>query len=143
MQKVFVLLSALLLGSAAFANDSIVVKKDPRLDVLTARQTAMNKRTSIMTSSGQYKGFRVQVISTRDRNRAINVKAQLLTRYPGEKTYAVYQSPYFKVRIGNFIDKEDAEDFRKTLSRYFKEGVFVVPDIIEYTPSEEDELFMD
>lgn len=125
------------------AQDSIVVKKDPRLDILTARQTAHNKRLSMMTSNGQYKGFRVQVVSTRDRTKALDVKAQLLTRFPEEKSYTVFQSPYFRIRIGNFINKEDAEAFRKILSRHYPQGVFVVPDVIEYTPPEEDELFIE
>lgn len=143
MQKLIVLLIAMFSLASVFANDTIVVNKDPRLDVLTSRQSAMNKRNSMMTSGGQYKGYRVQVVSTRDRNKAINVKSQLLTRYPEEKTYTVFQSPYFKVRIGNFIKKEDAEAFRKSMAKLFPEGVFVVPDVIEYTPSEEDELFID
>lgn len=123
--------------------DSIIVKKDPRLDVLSARQAALNKRNSLMTSNGQYKGFRVQVLSTRERTKAFDLKSQLLSRYPEEKTYTVFQSPYFKVRIGNFIKKEDAEAFRKQLAKAYPEGTFVVPDVIEFTPSEEEELFID
>jgi hypothetical protein len=143
MHKLFILFIALITVVSTSAQDSIVVKKDPRLDVLTSKQAAANKRNSMMTSSGQYKGFRVQVMSTRDRTKAVNTKAELLTRYPEEKSYTVYQSPYFKVRIGNFIKKEDAEAFRKVLSRFYPEGVFVVPDVIDYTPPEEEELIID
>jgi len=139
---VFVLLAIIIVVTAS-AQDSITVKKDPRLDVLTAKQAAANKRNSMMTSNGQYKGFRVQVMSTRDRTKAMSTKSDLLTRYPEEKSYTVYQSPYFKVRIGNFIKKEDAEAFRKILSRSYPEGVFVVPDIIDYTPPEEDDMIID
>ncbi|HEX6914076.1 MAG TPA: SPOR domain-containing protein [Chitinophagaceae bacterium] len=143
MYRLILLFTGVIFGFAASASDSIIVKKDPRLDVLTARQSAINKRTSIMTSNGQYKGFRVQVLSTRDRSRAFDVKAQLLSRFPEEKTYTLYQSPYFKVRIGNFLKKEDAEAFRKSLSRLFPDGAYVVPDVIEYTPTEEEELFLE
>lgn len=120
------------------AQDSIVVKKDPRLDVLTSKQAAINKRTAMMTSNGQYKGFRVQVLSTTDRTKAMDLKSQLLSRFPDEKTYTVFQSPYFKIRIGNFIKKEDAEAFRKQLSKIYPDGTFVVPDVIEYTPPEDE-----
>lgn len=141
MRQFFVLIITCFFSIAVTAQDSIVVKKDPRLDVLTAKQAAINKRTSMMTSNGQYKGFRVQVLSTRDRVKALNTKADLLARFPEEKTYTVFQSPYFKIRIGNFIKKEDADAFRKTLSKLFPEGAFVVPDVIEYTPPEEgDEI---
>lgn len=143
MHKLFILFIALLTVVAASAQDSIIVKKDPRLDVLTSKQAAANKRNSMMTSNGQYKGFRVQVLSTRDRVKAMNTKADLLTRYPEEKTYALYQSPYFKVRIGNFIKKEDADAFRKSISRLYPEGVFVVPDVVDYTPPEDEEIIID
>ncbi len=126
------------------AQDTIVVKKDPRLDVLTSKQAALNKRNSLMTSSGQYKGYRVQVISTRDRNKAFDIKSDLLSRFPEEKSYTLFQSPYFRVRIGNFIDRKDADDFRKLLSKYYQEGgVYVVADVIDYTPPEDEELFID
>lgn len=143
MQRLFIFFIACCFAAPASAQDSIVVKKDPRLDVLTSKQAAANKRNSMMTSDGKYKGFRVQVISTRDRAKALNTKAELLTRFPDEKAYTIYQSPYFKVRIGNFITKEDAETFRKSLTRLYPQGVFVVPDIIEYTPPAEEDIIMD
>ncbi len=143
MHKLFTFLIASFIVFAASAQDSIVVKKDPRLDVLTAKQAALNKRNALLTSSGQYKGYRVQVISTRERAKALEIKADLLTRFPEEKSYTVFQSPYFRVRIGNFIDKKEADEFRKQLSRYYKEGMYVVADVIDYTPPEDEELFID
>ncbi|MDZ4070498.1 MAG: SPOR domain-containing protein [Sediminibacterium sp.] len=120
------------------ASDSIIVRKDPRLDLLTAKQAQINKRSAMMTSSGQYKGYRIQVISTNSRDRALSIKTELLSRFPDHKTYTSYQSPLFKVRIGNFIRKEDAEQFRKTLSRFYPQGVYVVEDVIEYNAVEEE-----
>lgn len=132
--------SFVLAGLWTKASDSIIVKKDPRLDILTAKQALINKRTSMLTSSGQYKGFRVQVISTRRREDAFNTKTMLLTNFPEQKTYVMYQSPNFKVRIGNFIKKGDADNFRKELARFFPQGVYIVDDAIEYTLPEEDIL---
>jgi hypothetical protein len=143
MRKFLILAACAFIASSATASDSIVVKKDVRLDILTAKQSSINKRTSMMTSNGQYKGFRIQVISTRDRTKAFDIKAQLLSRFPEEKTYALFQSPYFKIRIGNFIKKEDAENFRKSLRKLFPDGLFIVADVIEYTPPEEEDLFID
>jgi hypothetical protein len=94
----------------------------------------------MLTSSGQYKGFRLQVISTNDREKAFGIKSDLMNRYPEEKAYVMFQSPYFKVRIGNFIKREDANKFRKNLNKLFPQGVFVVEDAIEYTPPPDEEL---
>ena len=125
---------------AADAQDSITVSKDPRLDILTVKQAQINKRTAMMTSSGLYKGFRIQVISTSNRDQAFRIKSELLSRFPDQKSYTMYQSPYFKVRVGNFIKREDAEKFRKLLNKYYPQGVYVVEDAIEYTFSEEEDI---
>lgn len=126
--------------ATCFANDTIIVRKDARLDVLTAKQILVNKRSAMLTSSGQYKGFRIQIISTNDREKAFGIKADLLNKFPEEKVYVMFQSPYFKVRFGNFLKREDAEKMRKPLNKLFPQGVFIVEDAIEYTPPPDDEL---
>ncbi len=130
----------LLLFSAMelWAADTIVVRKDNRLDLLTAKQAQLNKRTAMLTSDGQYKGYRLQVISTNSRDQAFRIKTELLSRFPDHKTYTSYQSPLFKVRIGNFVRREDAEQFRKLLNRFYPKGVYVVEDVIEYNLAEDE-----
>jgi len=58
--------------------------------------------------------------------------------FPSQQTYVVYQSPYFKVRVGNFLHKSDAESFKNILSRSYKQNAYVVEDVIEYTPKENE-----
>lgn len=128
----------LLSSHMARAADTIVVKKDARLDLLTAKQAQINKRTAMLTSSGQYKGYRVQVISTNSRDQALRMKTELMSRFPDQKTYTSYQSPLFKVRIGNFVRKEEAEQFRKMLTRLYPQGVYVVEDLIEYNAADDE-----
>ncbi len=127
-------------AGVASANDSVVVKKDARLDLLTAKQIAMNKRLSMMTPNGMYKGFRIQVISTSRRDDAFKVRADLISQFPDQKTYVVFQSPSFKVRIGNFLKKEEAEKLKAQLNKLYPNGVYIVDDGIEYTLKEEDEI---
>lgn len=141
MKPLSFLLALLCSGMQLFAQDSIVVHKDLRLDILTAKQAAVNKLTSKMTNSGMFRGYRLQVISTRSREQAFQVKAELIRRFPEHKTYATFQSPYFKIRIGNFIDKASAEELKKMMSPQYPQGVYVVEDVVEYTPpAEEEEL---
>jgi hypothetical protein len=125
---------------ALASNDTIIVHKDARLDVLTQKQIALNKRAAMMTGNGQYKGFRIQVISTGNREDAIKVKTELLTRFPDQKNYMVFQSPSFKVRIGNFLKREDAEAFRKQLVDLYPQGGYIVEDVIDYAPKSEEEI---
>jgi len=120
------------------AGDTIIVHKDARLDMFTEKQVAINKVTSRMTSNGLFKGYRLQVMNTRSRDDAFKIKTDLLENFPSQKVYILYQSPYFKVRVGNFVNRDDAEDLKKQLSYFIKQPVYVVEDAIEYIPSADE-----
>jgi len=122
------------------ANDTVIVVKDARLDMLSSKQAQINRRSAMMTSGGQYKGFRIQVLSSSNRDNAQKMKTDLMNKFPDYKSYILFQSPNFKVRIGNFLNREEAEKLRKLLNKYFPQGVYIVEDTIEYYPKL-DELF--
>lgn len=140
MKNIFFIVLFIGLAKISFAaGDTIIITKDARLDILTQKEIQQNKRSVMLTSSGQYKGFRVQAISTLNREQAFKLKADLLANFPDEKSYVLFQAPYFKVRIGNFINRDDADKFRTKLNKFFQKNMYVVEDVIEYTPQEEDE----
>lgn len=136
MYMIRVLLIAILIFSATqlFANcaDTIIVYKDARMDTLVAKQAAMNKRMLLKASGGLVKGYRIQVLSTSSRDEAFKIKSELLSKFPEQKSYVLFQSPYFKVRIGNFLKREDAEALRTQLNNTFPFSVYVVDDMVEY-----------
>ena len=59
-------------------------------------------------------GFRVQVLATRTRENADQLRQTLAEGY-AEEIYIVFEAPNYKVRMGNFIDRRDAEALRQTL----------------------------
>ena len=126
------------LSYAAQAADTIIIHKDARIDILTEKQAAINKITSRMSGNGLFKGYRLQVLNTRSRDDAFKIKATLLENFPDEKVYVLYQSPYFKVRVGNFVNREDAESFKKELSLFITQPAYVVDDLIEYIPKADE-----
>ena len=121
-----------------YAGDTIIIHKDPRLDVFTEKQAGVNKVTAHMSSNGLFKGYRLQILNTRSRDEAFKTKAELLEKFPDQKAYILYQSPYFKVRIGNFVNRSDAENFQKEIASSFSEPTFVVEDLIEYIPKPDE-----
>jgi hypothetical protein len=130
--------SLILLATVAFAQDSssVVVHKDPRLDVLLKKQGEVNaaiKKANARTA----RGYRLLVINTNKRDEAIAAKTKVYTAFPELKTYLVYQSPYFKLKVGNFKTREEAVQYQKSLGFYFPKGVFVLSDTIEMTPEKE------
>ena len=117
---------------------SVVVHKDPRVDALAKKQAAINaaiKKANARTA----KGYRLLVINTNKRNEAIDAKAKIYTHFPDLKAYLVYQTPYFKLKAGNFRTREEAEKYRKTMSSIFPKGVFIINDTIEVTPEKDKE----
>jgi hypothetical protein len=125
------LVSALFFAGGVSASDTIVVVKDPRLDILSQKQALINKRTSVLTSNGKIKGFRIQITSTNSRDQAFNAKAAVQSKFPDQKVYTTYQAPLFKVRVGDFLKREDAEKYRKLMLTIFPTGMYVVEDVVD------------
>jgi hypothetical protein len=77
------------------------------------------------------KGYRVQAYSGATREDAERVKRRLEQIYPKIPVYFFYDSPYFKVRIGDFRNRLDAQQILYELKGIF-EGVLLVPDKINF-----------
>lgn len=112
---------------------TVVVHKDPRIDLLVKKQIQINEETT-REARKNTKGFRLLIINTNKREEAIAAKTKVYTYYPELKAYLVYQTPYFKLKVGNFKERKEAEDYQKKLQRYFPKGVFIMNDIIEVKP---------
>ncbi len=114
-------------------SNTVIVRKDPRLDLLVRKQAQINELTT-RDARRTAKGFRLIVISTNSREEAIAAKAKVYTYFPELKAYMWHQSPYYRVKAGNFKDRKEAEDYRKKMNDLFPKGVFIMNDIIEVKP---------
>ena len=109
---------------------SVIVHKDPRIDLLVQKQIQINEETT-RDARRVSKGYRLLVVNTNKREEAIDAKTKVYTYFPDLKSYLIYQAPYFKLKVGNFKEKKDAEDYQKKLQKYFPKGVFIMNDTIE------------
>ncbi len=144
----FFLIAALLFSFTAFSQDtiwrkqadsnSVIVHKDPRIDLLIKKQIQINEETS-REARRVGRGYRLLVINTNKREEAVAARSTVYTYFPELKSYLIYQSPYFKLKVGNFKEKKEAEDFQKKLQKYFPKGVFVMNDTIELKLDKEAE----
>ena len=134
------LTAGLLFSLLSFAQDStwkkatdsssVVVRKDSRIDLLVKKQAQINEETS-RDARRFTKGFRLMIISTSSRDEALTAKTKVYTYFTELKSYLLYQAPYFKLKVGNFKEKKEAEDYQKRLEKYFPKGVFIMNDTIE------------
>ena len=112
------------------STNPVLVEKDPRIDLLVRKQIEINEVTT-RESRRFVPGFRIQVMNSPDRPKVFAAKARVFEQFPDWKPYLLYQSPNYKLRVGNFKTQEEAQDAMKQLSKLFPSGLYVIPDVIE------------
>jgi hypothetical protein len=104
-------------------NKFVQVQTDSRLDSLVEKNIEINK------AANGIQGYRVQIFFGSERKLAQDAKTKFLQLMPDEEVYLIYQQPYFKVRVGDYRTKLEAEAvYRKLLHEFDK--LFIVPDKI-------------
>lgn len=122
----------------SLAQGKVTVIKDPRLNELARKETAFNEALALAPRSGR--GYRLMLLSTNDRNLAMKVRSQLLQRYPDQKAYSIFQSPYIKLKFGNYLTKPEAEAMRKDImkNKIVPGNIYIVPETIEIKPEKKE-----
>lgn len=145
--SLFFILGCTELRAQAEETEVVEVIRDLRLDELAKKQYQINKLTGeggilskYKTSNGKFKGYRIMVLNTNNREIAYQTRGQLSSRFPQHRIYLAYQAPYFKLKMGDFLERSEADDLKKQLNGIFKTGIFVVPDVINIRPEEEIKL---
>ena len=144
MKKAILILS-LFFFKASIAQDTnietgptVIVHKDPRVDALVKKQASINI-TAKKAAGRTMRGYRLLVINTNSRDEAIAAKTKIYTHFPDQKAYLTYQSPFFKLKAGNFQTRDEAIRYQKLLNSLFPKGVFIVNDTIEVKPEKDIE----
>ena len=119
--------------SAQSDSGNITVYKDPRIGLLVRKQAQINEETT-RNSRRSMPGYRIQIVNTTDRNLAIDAKTKVYQLYPELKAYLLFQSPYYRIKVGNFKVRSEAESYIKSLQRDFPGSIFIVKDVIEVKP---------
>lgn len=133
----------LLVSSAAFSQDVVmdtsissltVIIKDSRINLLGEKMLRYNE--SLADKIKMVNGYRLMLLNTTDRNLAMQVRGKLIQQFPDQKVYMIFLSPYIKLKMGNFTDKDAADDLRKQLlaSKIVSGNVYVFPEKVELKP---------
>ncbi len=104
------------------------IRQDPRIDDLLNLHKQQNRWKNTM------KGFRLQIFATSGtgaREEAESVKARFLSEYMDYGVYVTFQSPDWKVRVGDFRNKSEALKLKEEVKRMFP-NAFIVPDDINF-----------
>lgn len=127
---VFVGLASLPLLSAAQTRGTVQVEKDPKVDSLIGNYLVGEGKTNFgLPASSSSNGYRIQIFSGSDRKAAYNVQARFQKRFPAIRTYLSYRDPNFKVKVGDFRSRLEAEKMVEEMRHAFN-GPSIIPEKI-------------
>ncbi len=118
--------TAFVMSGWAQSQGSLNLRQDTRIDRL------MQKQREVYAANSTMSGFRVQIfmeIGNEAVDHANVVKKEFEEQYPELPIYLSYEQPYYRLRVGDFRNRVEAEKYLRILKPQY--GVaFVTADII-------------
>jgi hypothetical protein len=72
-------------------------------------------------------GYRVQIYQNEDREEAKEVQRDAILRFADHEVYPLFDPPYYKIRIGDFLNWHDAEKLQSlAIQKGFKDA-WIIP----------------
>jgi len=135
--KYFILYTFCLLlfvvAAKAQERGKVEVVKDPRVDTLIAKRLSLKVSKPVAGFSSN--GYRIQIFSGPARSDAYQAQAKFQAKFPGVHSYMSYTVPNFKVKVGDFRTKLEADKFKQELQTSFS-GLFIIPEKINIPKSD-------
>jgi hypothetical protein len=88
----------------------------------------LNKHIEV-NSKAPIKGYRIKIHFGADKNKAKEVKAKFIAKFPDVPAYEKYDQPNFNIRVGDFRTKLEAYKFLKEVQTEFPSSFLVQDDI--------------
>jgi hypothetical protein len=98
----------LLNGTATLAQGHIQIVQDDRVDLLVSKHVQINQYKNGM------EGYRIQIFfdsGNNSKTKAQSVYEGFKAKYPDVRAYLSFKSPNYKVRVGDFRTRLDAQRF--------------------------------
>ncbi len=125
MKKIVFIIAIIFSVSTICATNSIRVIQSQ--DVETLNTKFIDYKTNQAVT-----GFRVNIFSESGNNSktaAFQARTTFMTDYPDIPTYLVFEEPFFKIKVGNFRSRIEAQGLLKQIQTTYP-NAFVVKDAI-------------
>jgi hypothetical protein len=66
---------------------------------------------------GTTDGYRVQVLSTDDIDEANRIRTEIYEKISRKEVYVIFEPPFYKVKVGDFTTKSEADNLRFKLNQ--------------------------
>lgn len=105
-------------------------QKTQTFDNLVKSETADTSRAQTLV------GYRIQILQTEDAQEARDVQRDAILELDTD-VYLIYDNPYYKVRVGDFAVRYDAEVFLQNVQKKGYSGAWIVRTRISPRPAEQ------
>ncbi len=106
-------------------NAGVIFTETPEVEGVINNYIQTNRATSYI------KGWRVQILSTTDRERMEQVRNSFRAQYPYLALSWVHNRPYYMLRAGAFTDKLEAMRLQQFLRPYYPSAYLIQDNEIE------------
>ncbi|MDB4303173.1 SPOR domain-containing protein [Desulfosarcina sp.] len=129
-----IFLSVILFGifpqlfSQDIESGQVQIIQDSRVDTLMAKYILVNE------FDPDIKGYRIEIFfesGNQSKNKAIDAKSDFVNKFPEVPSYLTFQPPNYKVRVGDFRTKMEADKFLKDIETIYP-SAFIVADKIAF-----------
>jgi hypothetical protein len=111
-----------------------MIIQDTRIDSLVLMHRKAMEMNLAHEEHDGIVGYRIQIFfdsGNNSKNRAIWVKNQFDSRYSQTPSYIIFGEPYYRIRVGDFRTKLEAEAFLRRISRRYP-NAFVILNKIKF-----------
>jgi len=115
------------------AEGNVIIHQDSRVDTIIARHIQYNMTHQEMD------GYRIQIFFDAGNNSlssAQRVVEEFMMLYPTDTAYISFSEPYYKVRVGDFRSRLEAQGYQQKIMGDFP-NAFVIKDKIRFPKLEE------
>ncbi len=110
-------------------NNEVTISMDKKIDSLIKLRCVKKLEYKMIP------GWRVQLDFSNDKNKLLKKRDKFRTYHPKIETYLTFDPPYWKLIVGNFIEKNEAEKLVNEIRSHY-EGIFILKTLI-FEPKDE------
>lgn len=119
---------AVVIDSVPLPKDTIRFKMDAAVESQLEKKKELNR-----SKPPTIDGFRVQIYAGNSRQQAMQIRTEVVGAYTDYAAYLIYKQPTFRVRVGDFRNRFEAQKLLNELKAQYPSS-FIVPDEVLVNP---------
>jgi len=106
-------------------NDGVTITMDKKIDSLIKLRCIRRLEYNMMP------GWRVQIDFSDDKDKLLKTREKFIKYHPKVETYLTFDKPYWKLIVGNYPDRNEAEKLIKDITPYYNSLILLKTLIFE------------